>query len=93
MPMKEQTKPGASNASFGAALLSREERLAAISAYLDGELTGDDLRAFEVLLRNDEALSREVAEMRRIDRQLAELGAEILSEPIPDALLAVLSGR
>lgn len=71
---------------------ARDEGLAAtVSAYLDGELTGEDLVEFETLLRNDDALSREIAEMRRIDRQLTELGAEILDEPIPDALLEALT--
>ena len=46
---------------------------------------------FETLLRNNEALSREIAEMRRIDRQLTGLGADILDEPIPEALLEALA--
>ncbi len=45
----------------------------------------------ETLLRNNEALSREIAEMRRIDRQLTGLGADILAEPIPEALLEALA--
>ncbi len=62
-----------------------------VSAYLDGELTGKDLVEFEKLLQSDQALSREIAEMRRIDRQLTGLGADILIEPIPEALLEPLA--
>ena len=82
----------ATNLDSGASLVSQDEALAGrVSAYLDGELSGRDLMDFETLLKNDEALSREIAEMRRIDRQLTEIGADILAEPIPDALLEALS--
>jgi len=93
MPITNETKPGApKSADQRTSQVSRDEALAAtVSAYLDGELSGGDLVEFEILLRNNEALSREIAEMRRIDRQLIELGADILAEPIPDALLQALS--
>lgn len=69
----------------------RDDRLAAmVSAYLDGELAGEERAEFVALLHCDEGLSREVADMRRIDHQLTELGNDILSEPIPEALLAPL---
>jgi anti-sigma factor RsiW len=91
MPITHKTKPGAESVESGTAPVSQDEELAAtVSAYLDGELSGGDLVEFETLLRNNDALSREVAEMRRIDRQLTELGADILAEPIPDALLQAL---
>ncbi len=93
MPKTDKSKPGApKSADQGTSQVSRDEALAAaVSAYLDGELSGEDLVEFETLLRNNEALSREIAEMRRIDRQLTEIGADILAEPIPDALLQALS--
>ncbi len=77
---------------MGGAQVARDEGSAsAVSAYLDGELTGDELVEFETLLRNDEALSREIAAMRRIDQQLTGLGADVLDEPIPEALLVALA--
>ncbi|MGO8952596.1 MAG: anti-sigma factor family protein [Rhodomicrobium sp.] len=93
MPITEKTHPeGPKNAGSAASLVSQDEQLAAtVSAYLDGELTGQDLAEFEMLLRDNEALSREVAEMRRIDHQLTGIGADILEEPIPGALLEALS--
>ncbi len=93
MPMTKKNRPGAPKiADGGQSLVSQDERLAAtVSAYLDGELTGADLAGFEELLRNNAALSREVMDMRRLDRQLTELGADILAEPIPDILLEPLS--
>jgi anti-sigma factor RsiW len=93
MPMTEKIKTSASGAiSAQSPEVLQDERTAAmVSAYLDGELEGDELLSFEVLLRDNEALSREVVEMRRINRQLTELGADILSEPIPNALLEALS--
>lgn len=93
MPMTDKNRTGdPRSADSLQCRAARDEGLAAtVSAYLDGELTGEDLVEFETLLRNDDALSREIAEMRRIDRQLTELGAEILDEPIPDALLEALT--
>ncbi|MFY9641406.1 MAG: hypothetical protein WCD20_19155 [Rhodomicrobium sp.] len=92
MRITDKTKQGAAASSeTGASQVSQDEALAGkVSAYLDGELGGRDLMDFETLLKNDEALSREIAEMRRIDRQLTEIGADILAEPIPDALLEAL---
>jgi anti-sigma factor RsiW len=70
----------------------KDERLAAaISAYLDGELEGKDLEEFESLLKSNPALSREVQDMRAIELRLLEMGADILSEPVPDAMLETLS--
>ena len=91
--MTDQNKLSCSpSTQLGGAQVARDERLAsAVSAYLDGELTGDELVEFETLLRNDEALSREIAAMRRIDQQLTGLGADVLDEPIPEALLEALA--
>jgi anti-sigma factor RsiW len=93
MPMTDQNKLSYPlSAGAGGARVTQDERLASVvSAYLDGELMGEELVEFETFLRNDEALSREIAEMRRIDRQLTGLGADILAEPIPEALLEALA--
>ena len=92
MPMTEKIKPCAESAKPEMPEVMQDERIAAmVSAYLDGELSGSDLAHFEALLQNNEALSREVAEMRRIDRQLTKLGADILNEPIPSSILQALS--
>jgi anti-sigma factor RsiW len=93
MPMTDQNKPSYPlSAEAGGARVAQDEGLASVvSAYLDGELTGEELVEFETFLRNDEALSREIVEMRRIDRQLTGLGADILAEPIPEALLEALA--
>jgi len=69
-----------------------DERLATIvSAYLDGELEGKELDEFEALLKSDAALAREVQEMRSIESRLMEMGADILAEPLPEAMLETLS--
>jgi len=93
MPKTEKTQTGVQESGeSGISLLAQDEELAATaSAYLDEELTGQALADFETLLRANEALSREVFEMRRINRWLTDIGAEILSEPVPEALLAPLS--
>ena len=70
----------------------KDERLAAmLSAYLDGELEGKDLDEFESLLESNPALAREVHDMRNIELRLMEMGADILSEPLPEAMLEALS--
>ena len=70
----------------------KNERLAAmVSAYLDGELEGRDLEEFESLLKSDSAFAREVQDMRDIELRLMEMGADILSEPLPEAMLEALS--
>lgn len=43
------------------------------------------------LLQSDAALAREVQEMRSIKSRLMELGADILAEPLPEAMLEALS--
>jgi anti-sigma factor RsiW len=92
MPKTETTSSGETDRGCESAEALQDERIAAmVSAYLDGELPGSDLEQFKALLRDNEAFSREVAEMRRIDRQLTELGADILAEPIPASMLQALS--
>ncbi len=74
-----------------AEILKDEALAATVSAYLDGELDGKDLEEFEALLRGNSTLAREVQEMRNIELRLMEMGADILSEPVPDAMLEALS--
>lgn len=92
MPMTEKTQSGATKSGENrASEVTQDEGLAAmVSSYLDGELAGEDLAEFQDLLCNSDALSRQVADMRSIDRELTEIGADILSEPIPEALLEAL---
>ncbi|MGC2630975.1 MAG: hypothetical protein WA265_13625 [Rhodomicrobium sp.] len=70
-------------------LLDDGDMAATVSAYLDGNLTGAKLAAFEAIL--DEAFSQELALVRPINDQLKEIGADILAEPIPAFLLEALS--
>ena len=93
MPMTDQKVLGNQRwVETKQAELLKDERLAAvISAYLDGELEGKDLEEFESLLKSDPALAREVQEMRAIELRLMEMGTDILSEPVPEAMLEALS--
>jgi anti-sigma factor RsiW len=93
MPKTEKTQTVVQKSGeSGISLLAQDEELAStVSAYLDRELEGQALIDFEALLHANESLAREVAEMRRIDHCLTEIGAGILSEPVPEALLAPLS--
>src|SRR5262249_11939986 len=93
MPKIEKTQTGVQKCGDSEiSLLAQDEALAAtVSAYLDGDLSGQALADFEALQHANEALFREVAEMRRINNWLADIGADILSEPVPEALLAPLS--
>ena len=68
-------------------IVGDESMAAMVSAYLDGELEGEDLAEFESLLKSNPALAREVQDMRNIESRLIEMGADILSEPLPDAML------
>jgi len=91
--MTEQKKLGdRSGAEPGKAAILKDEGLAAmVSAYLDDQLKGKELEDFRALLKKEPSLAREIQEMRNIELQLVEMGADILSEPIPEALLEALS--
>ena len=93
MPMTDQKMLGdQTGANPKQAEILKDERLAAmVSAYLDGELEGKDLEEFESLLKSDAAFAREVQEMRSIELRLMEMGADILAEPLPEAMLEALS--
>lgn len=90
MPMTEKDRP--QSPDRGTSQILKDERLAALaSAYLDKQLDGVELEEFEALLREDEALAREISELQRIEDQLSKMGGDILSEPIPETLLDALS--
>ena len=93
--MTEQKKlSGPSPAGTNRADILMDDQLAAaVSSYLDGQLMGEELERFEALLRNNSSLAREVREMRNIELQLMEMGSDILSEPVPDALIEALSSK
>lgn len=63
---------------------SREERLA---AWLDGELTGDDLTAFEAALAADPELAALAAEWQANDSLIAGAFAPVEQAPIDQAML------
>ncbi len=60
---------------------------ATVSDYLDGRLAGEELEKFETHLKSNDALARELQGMRNIESQLVKMGADILTEPVPEALL------
>ncbi|MFY9640784.1 MAG: hypothetical protein WCD20_08340 [Rhodomicrobium sp.] len=60
------------------------------SAYLDGELQGEELAAFEAFLSENPGWQRVIDTMRRIEEELKDLGADILLEPVPDFLFDAL---
>lgn len=74
-----------------AEVLMDEQLAATVTAYLDGRLPDGEREAFEGLLQNDAGLARAVQDMRAIEAQLVKLGSDILSEPVPDALLQAFS--
>jgi anti-sigma factor RsiW len=93
MPTTKQKQPGypLSPRVEGGEILKDDRLAAKVSAYLDGQLSGEELAEFEMLLQTDSALAREVQEMRNIESQLMNMGSDILSEPVPDTLLQALS--
>jgi hypothetical protein len=93
MPMTEKDQPGEeAGPTSKVAHLLKDDRLAGmISNYLDGELHGIELEELETLLRRNESLVCQIGEMRLIERQLGRIGADILSEPIPEEMLEILS--
>jgi|SRR5258706_10696298 hypothetical protein len=93
MPMTEKDQPGEeAGPTSKVAQLLRDDRLAGmISNYIDGELHGIELEELETLLRRNESLVHQIGEMRLIERQLGRIGTDILSEPIPEEMLEILS--
>jgi anti-sigma factor RsiW len=93
MPMTNQKQPGDTLGALGeGGEILKDDRLAATaSAYLDGQLSGEELAEFEALLQNNKALAREVRDLRNIELQLMKMGSDILSEPVPETLLDAFS--
>ncbi len=91
-PAQNRRWPGAAKSAGSGSRVSQDKQLAVtVSAYLDGELAGEHLAAFETVLRHNQVLSQEVAGIQRLDHHLKEIGAEILAEPVPSFLLEALS--
>ena len=93
MPITEKNSPKDIQCLADARALNDEQLAALISSYLDGELTRSEVEEFESLMREDDSLAREVQQLRKIGFQLTEIGTDILSEPIPDALLEALTRK
>ncbi|KAI95619.1 hypothetical protein T281_04500 [Rhodomicrobium udaipurense JA643] len=91
MQMREQPKPVLEPDNSSSATFQNDRLPIIVSAYLDGELLGEELAAFEVLLKENPALASEVEEMRQIEKQLAQIGSDILAEPVPEALLRAIA--
>jgi negative regulator of sigma E activity len=61
-----------------------------LSAYLDGELSGDDLKRVEQALTTDTAAKKRFAQLRRSDEMVNTVAASIDDEPLPDAIAQLL---
>ncbi len=87
MPMTKQKQLGEPAGGDRGEIL-KDARLAdTVSAYIDGQLSGEDLERFKALLESNGSLAREVQDMRDIELQLMDMGSDILSEPVPETLL------
>lgn len=63
-----------------------------VQQYLLGELAQDHVVAFETALREDPHLAAQVQALQRQNELLRELRSDILDEPVPEPLMAVLRG-
>ncbi len=61
-----------------------------LSAYLDGALSGDDLRAFEARMSADPKLATRVAELKANDAFMSSAFAPLAAAPFDEATLARL---
>jgi len=64
-----------------------------LEAYIDGLLDAERTAEIEAQLRRDPKLAEMVRAMRFQNDALRCLGADILKEPIPERLRAVVEGR
>lgn len=62
-----------------------------LMAFVDGELAPEAARRIEVALACDPALARRVEALRALDRDIAAAFDDILDEPVPDRLRALLA--
>lgn len=72
------------------ALLEDDKMAEEVSAYLDGSLTGEPLERFNALLAGNDELAREIEALKCVDSSLKNLGADIISEPVPENLLKIV---
>jgi negative regulator of sigma E activity len=63
-----------------------------LSAYLDGQLSEDDVRDLEARLANEPELAKQLEAFRNVDSALRAPFDRLLSEPIPDRFLQLLGG-
>jgi anti-sigma factor RsiW len=63
-----------------------------IAALADGELSADEAARVEAAVASDPALARQLAAERRLREDLRAGLDPVLSEPVPEALMALLAG-
>ena len=81
--------PGAATTTHAT---TTEEGLAMqVQAFVDGELADDEATAFARRLADDPALARAVDEARALNELLRGAWNEVLGEPVPASLLAVIA--
>lgn len=64
-----------------------------LEAYIDGRLESERTTQIEALLMRDPKVAEMVRAMRFQNDALRCLGADILKEPVPERLRAVIEGR
>jgi len=68
--------------------MTDDERL---EAYVDGELRGPELAAFEAAMAADPHLAREVARRRAVSARISAAYRPVIDEPVPAHLIALAS--
>jgi hypothetical protein len=66
--------------------MDADDRLARVLAYVDGELSPAEVRAFEAEMARDPDLAREVEDHRALAARVAEAFAPVVEEPVPAQL-------
>jgi len=69
---------------------SRSPSHEAIQAYIDGLLRGRELATVAAYLHEHPEVASEVEILRRQNQALKQIGEEVLDEPVPERLRAVL---
>ena len=62
-----------------------------LSAYIDGELAPEEMERVRDAIAADELLAARLRQLRRVDRLLTEFSNTIDAEPLPPAVLALLT--